>query len=196
MLRLSPVYKNSVLGDNINDVYGNETSKNKKLINMYKKLADLMTTINMLLSEYSKGHISEVASILTHDAYNDLAIKLSALAVPATKYPEYETIRASTATTLAGLRQSIIQYVECLDCEEKLVLAKEHESILYDPVKLKAYIETLKQNRQIFPESNVKVIPATLKPEYAAYVKLFGFPEGAVFETDKLAFVLQQLGMA
>jgi hypothetical protein len=196
MLKLSATYKNSILGDNTHDLLGNEASKNKKLVDMYKKLADIMTTINTLLSEYSKGNIPEVASILTQDAYHELSIKLAALAVPATKYPEYETIRASTRTTLAGLYQSIIQYVECVNCEEQLAVAKENESILYDPVKLKEYIEKLKRNRYLFPESNVQVISASLKPEYAAYIRLFGFPEGAVFETDRLAFVLNQLGMA
>jgi hypothetical protein len=36
---------------------------------------------------------------------------------------------------------------------------------------------------------------ATLKPEYAEYIKQFGFPQGAIFEPDKLAFVLRLLNM-
>ena len=144
---------------------------------------------------YSKGHFFTVANILTQTTYNKLSISLANLAASSIKFPDYETIRNSSTSALGGLYQSILQYADLINVEAQLELAKEHEAILYDKVKLQEFINKMNQNRQIFPESNVTAMKATLKPEYAAYIKRFGFPEGAVFETDKLAVVLQQLGM-
>lgn len=173
----------------------NNDSANQVLVAMYAKLAAVVQTINTLMLEYSKGHFYTVANILTQTTYNKLSISLSNLAVQANKYPDFETIRTSSTSALGGLYQSILQYSDLLDIKAQLALSKEHESILYDRVKLQEFINKMNNNRRIFPETSVTTIKATLKPEYAAYVKHFGFPEGAVFEPDKLAFVLQQLGI-
>lgn len=185
----------SVFSKNISNIIVNGNDTFQKLVAMYAKLSIVVTTINELLKEYSKGNFYAVTNILTQATYNKLSINLANLAAEANKYPEYEIIRTSTTSALAGLYQSIIQYSEYVDIQAQLELCKEHEAILYDPVKLKEYIEKMNQRRHIFPESKVQVISATLKPEYAEYIKQFGFPEGAVFDPDKLAFVLQKLGM-
>jgi hypothetical protein len=155
----------------------------------------VVQTINTLMKEYSKGNFYTVANILTQASYNKLSISLAGLAAAANKFPDYETIRSSTTSSLGGLYQSILQYSELVDVKAQLGISREHESILYDPVKLKEYIESLNKRRAIFPESKVRVMAATLKPEYAEYVRRYGFPAGAVFEPDKLATVLQYLGM-
>lgn len=184
----------SMFSKNINNSIVTGDSKNQTQVAMYSKLSVVVTTINALMKEYSKGNFYAVANILTQTAYNKLSINLSNLAAEANKYPEYEIIRASTTSALAGLYQSIIQYTEYVDIQAQLEIAKDHEAILYDPVRLKEHIEKMNQRRRIFPDSKVQVISATLKPEYAAYVKQFGFPEGAVFDPDKLAIILKQLG--
>ena len=183
----------TVFGKNINLTLSNNDSSNQVLVAMYAKLAVVVRTINTLMNEFSKGHFYTVANILTLTTYNKLSINLANLAASANKFPEYETIRASSTSALGGLYQSILQYSNLVNVEEQLALAKEQESILYDRVKLQEFINKMNQNRQVFPESKVTVMKATLKPEYAAYVEMFGFPEGAVFEPDKLAQVLKQL---
>jgi len=186
---------NTVFSKNINLNLQNNDSSNQLIIGMYKRLAAVVQTVNTLMLEFSKGHFYTVANILTHATYNKLSIALSNLAVAANKYPDYETIRTSSTSALGGLYQSILQYSELVDTKNKLDISKENESILYDRVKLQEYINKLNQNKRLFPDSNVTAKKATLKPEYAEYVKQFGFPEGAVFEPDKLAFILQRLGM-
>ena len=174
----------------------NGDSKYQILVGMYYKLSGVVQTINALLKEYSKGNFYAVANILTQQAYNKLSINLAGMAAEANKYPEYEIIRGSATSSLAGLYQCVLQYSELVDVRAQLELCREQEDILHDPKKLSEYINKLNQRRLIFPDSNVQVIPATLKPQYAAYVKQYGFPEGAVFDPDKLAFILQQLNMA
>jgi hypothetical protein len=185
----------SLFSKNINQPIINGDSVNQVLVSMYAKLAAVVQTINTLMLEYSKGHFYAVANILTRTTYNKLSISLASLAVPANKYPDFETIRTSSTSALGGLYQSILQYSEYVDIQAQLELAREHESILYDRVKLQEFIDKMNQNKRIFPDSKVTVMSATLKPEYAEYIKQFGFPEGAVFEPDKLAQVLQKLGM-
>lgn len=187
---------NSVFSKNLSMTIGNNDSANEVLLNMYKRLAEVVETTNILMKEYYTGNFYAVTNILTQSAYNELALRLASLAVPANKYPEYETIRASTTSALGGLYQSILQYAEYLDVQAQLELSRERESILYNKVKLKEYIEKMNQNRRLFPDSVVQATKATLKPEYAEYIKYFGFPEGAVFESDKLAFILQKLNIA
>lgn len=186
---------NSVFSKNVNTSIAGGDVINQVLVGMYSKLSKVVETVNTLMKEYSQGNFYAVANILTLETYNKLSINLANLAVSSNKYPEYETIRNSSTTALGGLYQSILQYSELVNVQLQLDISKDRESILYDRTKLQEFIDKMNQQRQIFPESNVQVIKATLKPEYAAYVKQFGFPEGAVFEPDKLAFVLQQLGI-
>jgi hypothetical protein len=82
-----------------------------------------------------------------------------------------------------------------VDAQTKLAICEEKEAILYDPERLKEWINGLRQERRILPDSNVQVKKAQLKPEYALYVKLYGFPPGCVFDPDKLSVVLNELKM-
>lgn len=186
---------NNVFTKNVGNVVANNESMNQLIVAMFKRLASVVQTVNTLMLEYSKGNFYTVANILTQSTYNKLSVSLSNLAVAANKYPDYETIRTSSTSALGGLYQSILQYSELVNVEAQLEISRERESILYDRVKLQEFINKLNQNKRVFPDSKVQVTKATLKPEYAEYVKRYGFPEGAVFEPDKLATVLRVLGI-
>jgi hypothetical protein len=186
---------NAVFSKNVSMHIKNNDSDDRILVAMYNQLAGVIETIQALLKEYSLGHFYTVANILTLETYNKLSIRLSSLAAKANKFPNYEIIRTSNTAALAGLYQSIIQYSEYIDVKHKLEISIENESVLYDRVKLQEHINRLNQRKQLFPDSKVQVKKATLKPEYAEYIKNFGFPEGGIFDPDKLAFVLQKLGM-
>jgi hypothetical protein len=188
-----PTIHNTIFSRNINLMLMNGDSKNQIMVNMYKKLAAVVQTINTLMLEYSNANFYAVANILTLSMYNKLSVSLSDLAASATKYPDYETIRLSSTSSLKGLYQSILQYSDYVDVKHKLEICEEHESILYDRVKLQDFINKLNQNKRLFPESNVKVTKATLKPEYAEYIKQYGFPEGSVFDPDRLGHILRQM---
>jgi len=160
---------------------------------MYTKLSKVVETVNTLMTEYSKRNLYEIENILTPQAYNSISMGFANLAANPVQYPEYENIRKSSTTALAGLYQSILQYSNYVNVETQLELAQQKVDILYNPELLKQFISNMKNNRQLFPESVVQAPVATLKPEYAEYVKLYGFPEGAVFDPDKLAGILRQM---
>ena len=186
---------NTMFYSNVGGALPTGNSTNQTLIDMYSKLASVTRTINTLMKEYSQGHFYEVANTLTTSVYNRLSLLLGSLAADEGKYPDYEIIRQVATEALGGMYQAVLQYSTLVDTQHKLTIVEEHDSILYDPVKLQDWINGLKQRRSLFPESKVQVRAATLKPEYALYVQIYGFPPGAVFEPDKMSAVLNMLNM-
>jgi len=193
MFRATTVFRR-----NVNPVGGlilSGEGKDMIKLDMYIRLAKVCQTINIIMKEYDRGNFYEVANTLTNDVYNKLSMQLGALAAEATKYPDYEVIRTMTTFGLGGMYQGILQHADLVDIELKLKICEEHGSILHDPEKLQEWINQLRNRRTIFPESRVQARKAKLKPEYAEYIKLYGYPAGGVFEPDKLSGVLNKLGI-
>ena len=184
---------NSVFSKNVNVNSSIGTTENQLIVNMYKKLSVVVQTVNTLMTEYSKGNFYAVANILNLENYNTYSILLANLEANALRYPDYETIRKSSTSALTGLYQSIIQYSDYLNLEEQLRISRQREDILYNPTLLSEFISKMQQNRQLFPESTVEAPMATLKPEYAAYIAQYGFPQGGTFDPDRLASILQKM---
>ena len=187
---------NSIFAKNVqntNSVMTNTDALNKIALGLYNKLSVYVRTIRTLLSEYAKGNFYTVANILTDTVYKKMSQDLLGLAANPQKFADYENLRLANTAALEGLYQSIIQHSNLVDTEVKLEKAKEFELILKDPERLKEYIKMLQGRTSLFKDSTVQIKPATLKPEYAQYIKRFGFPEGGVFEMDKLAMAMNDL---
>jgi hypothetical protein len=187
---------NSIFAKNVqntNSVMTNTDAQNKITLALYTKLSVYVRTIRTLLTEYSKGNFYTVANILTDTVYKKMSQDLLGLAANPQKFMDYENLRLANTAALEGLYQSVMQYSNLVDTEVKLEKAKEFELILKDPERLKEYIKMLQGRTTLFKDSTVQVKPVTLKPEYAQYIKRFGFPEGGVFEMDKLAMAMNDL---
>lgn len=187
---------NSIFAKNVtntNTIMTNADALNKIALGLYNKLSIYVRTIRTLLSEYAKGNFYTVANILTDAVYKKMSQDLLGLAANPQKFTDYENLRLANTSALEGLYQSIIQHSNLVDTEVKLEKAKEFELILKDPERLKAYIKMLQGRTSLFKDSTVQVKSATLKPEYAQYIRRFGFPVGGVFEMDKLAMALNDL---
>lgn len=169
--------------------------KNRQMMDMYKKLSAYVYAIQKLLDLFASGHLFEVAAILTESVFNSMSYEINQLAVDPVQFPDFENIRLAQVKTLQGLYQGVKQYAELVNTQIALTSAEECCIILRDPVKLKDYIDTMNANRRVFPDSNVTVPKATLKPQYAEYIKLYGYPEGGNFDPDKMAPILVKLQM-
>ncbi len=167
--------------------------KNRTMVDMYKKLSEYVTAIRKLLDLFASGHFFEVAAVLTEDVYNSMSVGLNSLAVDPVQYPDFENLRLAQVQTLQGLYQGVKQYADLVNTQIALSSADECCLTLRDPVKLKAYLDMMNANRRIFPDSNVTVTKATLKPQYAEYIKEYGYPEGGNFDPDKMAQILKKL---
>lgn len=103
------------------------------------------------------------------------------------------SIRNFMKQTFEGIQQSVIQYSNLINTLGKLDRCQEKSNILDDPEKLKEYLEEKNKSRNIFEIDAFEIVKATLKPEYARYVELYGFPESAIFDTDKLTKIKNEL---
>jgi len=172
-----------------NSVMTTASAQNAKNVMLFSDLTNITDTLTPLFYQYSLGNFQYVADTLTQDYYNTMSTTLSDMAQNSNIYPQYEAIRIEITRAFEGLRQCVYQYATLLDTQAKYAI---DESILNDMEKLKKYLEG-KRGMSIFPDCDVTVGYATLKPLYAMYVELFGFPEGCVFEVDKLAIAQSYL---
>jgi len=172
---------------------GGGSSTDSYIMDRYIELATIVIDINDYLQNYSVGNIDYVIKNLTKSVFYELSIKLMKLKQDNIAYREFETIRSSVEKTLQGLFRSIYVYLDLESTKRELLAMTERESILHDVTKLKEYIASLSGSVNLFPDIEVTTISATLKPEIAEYIKLFGLPQNGVFETDKMAIALQNI---
>jgi len=162
--------------------------------NIYKILADYSVIIQKLLFDFSLGNFQNVSKLLTLRYYQYLSVKLSQITF--VDYPIYEQLRLSTKYSLQGLYKGIQQYNVLTSTQNNLQIMTEKASILDDMDKLKNYIKGLKKNVALFPDMNITVVRATIKPEYAEYIRLYGYPSNSIFDMDKLGLILISMELA
>ena len=157
---------------------------------LYHQLSLAIETLNNLLLNFALGNFEYVAANLTMKTYNTLSILMNSLQQNANLYPDYENIRSSINYSLEGLLQSVTQYITLNNTQVQLVDSQKKASILTDMVKLQEYLNSLKGARTLFPSTSVTTLAAKIKPEYAMYIKLYGYPANGVFDIDKLAIII------
>ena len=181
---------NTIFTQNItgqNSVFLSPALQSGLELSFFSKLANLITTINTLFYQYSTGNFQSVSKTLTLNVYNSLSSQLGNIQQNAAQYPDFENIRMSTTRALEGLYQAVQQHGVLMNTQTNLEEMTSKAAILNNMSDLKEYINTYMGSRSIFPNSNVTVVQATLKPQYAEYIRLYGLPEAGIFEMDKLA---------
>lgn len=165
---------------------------------IWDTFTDVIQTINHLLSEFSMGNFTNVASKLTFDFYNSISKMLLEIKLDPTKNPEYELVRNTISKSFQGLYQSVVMYSELLNGRDEIQRLEAKAVILSDIDLLKDYITTMHLNKRadLFPQANIQVPLLTLKPEYMEYIKLYGFPANAIFDVDKLGEIIVRLNIA
>jgi hypothetical protein len=159
----------------------------------YHLLAKQMEIINTFLLEYSLGNYQNVINMFTRDKNYKLVVALKLLAVNPQLYPDYEKIRKTANYALQGINQAIFQYSKLNDIQEKLLVATENESILYNMEKLQDHINKLKSTHKVLPDISISCIQAIIAPEIIAYIDKYGYPSNGVFDTEKMATILLHL---
>ena len=130
---------------------------------IYKVLADYSVIIQNLLYQFSLGKFKEVAKVLNRKYYQYLSVKISQITY--IDYPIYEQLRRSIRYSLEGLYKSLDQYNKLTSTETILKTTKEKAEILDNMTKLKEYISGLKKQVSVFPDMNITIIRAEIKPE-------------------------------
>lgn len=156
-------------------------------LNLYTLLANALTSINQLFLDFSLGNFSSVSEVLTLDKFSQLSLLFGGLQQNSYKYPNYEEIRTTIVKTLQGLMNTAHLYADLMNVKIQLANCEERDKILTDMKLLEEYIKTLRGITVLFNPEPVTVIAAEIKPQYAMYIKLYGYPANGLFEPDKLA---------
>jgi hypothetical protein len=159
-------------------------------------LVKLMGAMKQYLADYVgylSGDLQSLPLNLNLSVIQSMSNAFYRLKQPAlitTIYEDYRTF----ATSLIPAFQNITNQVRnCNDISDQLSAALEKASILDDINKLKKYIDELTKTVYAIPEQQVTVPLATIKEPYNTYIKMFGFPEGMLWDPDKIAFVYHYL---
>ena len=156
-------------------------------LKFYSDLALALTSINQLIYDFEIGDFSDVAQILTIDKFNTLSTVFGNLQKNPYLFSDYEEIRTTIVKTIQGLLQTVYLYANLINTQIELSNSQERSSILTNMTLLNAYIQSLKGITAIFNPEPVTVIAATIHPQYALYIKLFGCPANGIFDPDKLS---------
>ena len=170
-----------------------QTQINVKNEDIYKTLSEYSINIQNLLYQFSLGKFKEVSKVLTRNYYQYLSVNLSKISY--IDYPIYEQLRSSIRYSLEGLYKSLDQYNNLTSTESILKTTKERAAILDDMTKLKEYITGLKKQVSVFPDMNITIIRAEIKQEYVEYIRLYGYPQGGIFDMDKLGAILIRMDL-
>lgn len=155
---------------------------------MYTKIIQKM---NGLLQAFINGDNQSVKDNLTRSFYQEITIQLSA-----SKYLEDDLAskyRFFIGSTLDAVQQGLLNYIECSNKELLIDQYKQKAEILDDNDKLVQYLESRKRRATIFTEKTVTVPVATLKPQYAEYIKRYGVPEGLRFDGNRMREIVAEL---
>lgn len=157
---------------------------------IYIPLSNFVLTVKTISKAYYTGDFFTANTLLTQSKYETLSTELAAIKLNATLYPHYENIRTFITQGLSGLYQAIQQYNTLQYTNNELEVAIQKASILNNMTELRKYVEGLSGSTGLFADVTMTSIAATIKPEYAEYIKLYGYPPGGIFEMDKLAIAL------
>jgi len=157
------------------------------ILTYYAQLSGILDTLIKLFYNFSIGNYDYVTTNLTDTLYYNLSIKLLSLQQDAYIFPDYENFRITITRALEGIKQAMNLYRTLESTNITLGMAQARAGILDNMDQLKEFINSLGGSVSIFSDVTVTSVAAQLKPEIAIYLKLYGYPEGGVFEMEKLA---------
>jgi hypothetical protein len=173
--------------------FSNDDVLNIERIEAYKQLNVVIRELDSLMTQYAEGNIVAVASTLTPDFFNKMALRLYSLKKNRSKFPDYEVVRLGFSNALEGLNRSAKQNALLINTENERDNYLVSHNILHDRDKLLEFVESLNnQYTAIFgdrQDMSLKV-RATIGREYTEYIRLYGLPIGGFFDADKLAQII------
>ena len=142
--------------------------------NLYKNVGeDLLVFTN----KYSLGLVDELQLTFTYNVYQKLVTDIFNETFPLSENFTY--LRAIVTDSIEGLYQTTLRNVH-------------YKSEI---TKLNHIIEQLRNDKggEIFNVKTTLGMIAEIRPEITRYIQQYGFPQGGVFDTDKLGEILADL---
>lgn len=161
--------------DQGSDISSNSNSLEGVLGSLYENVGK---DIKEYTDKYSLGE--NLTDIFTYTVYRTLSVELFKESFPSS--PNYTYIYEIIVSCLEGLYKSVIR-------------DREYN----DEIKaLNRIIDDLRNisSRPLLDASATVDAVALIRPEIKVYVSRYGFPEGGVFESDKLATIIAELAVS
>jgi hypothetical protein len=155
---------------------------------MYTKIVQKLLD---LMREFLRGNNEYLKENLTRGFYEEIVRELGN-----SRYTETAILnryRFFLNDTLDTLQQSLLNYIECSNKDLLLNQYKQKAEILDDNDKLVQYLESRKRRITMFADKTVTVPVATLKPQYAEYIKRYGVPDGLRFDGRLMREIVAEL---
>ena len=188
------LFSSNQIGNNSDCIFAiSKIKSNNYKYNLYHNLviSKCFIQISDLMYQYSKGNFEYLITNLNNINFSKLSTELYKL--KKCKYHTYELIRTNITHALEGLIQCIYQSQELQSTLLIMNQYKESYIILHDKELLQKYLDQIKNSYNPLPDCIITPIKAIVKPEVVEYIKLYGFPANAVFESDKLAQIIDKL---
>lgn len=159
-----------------------EVSLIQKLLNS-KFTVDIQNVINY----YCIGDFKEVLNILNKENLVYYSNLLYSYKKSSIVYPTYEKVRLLLKFYLDGLAKCIAQFLDIENIKLALEKSQERAQILDDMEKLQEYIDGLNRTVNLFkPTEPIAIVEAKILPEHVAYLRMYGYPVGGIFDPQLL----------
>jgi hypothetical protein len=156
----------------------------------------LMTTIKFGLTtyiEYLAGDLEQLPKNINNTMLQSLSSSFYVLRQPTLIGSVYEKYRLLAISLIPVFKNVSTQVSSCQNIKSQLDAALAKAAILDNMSLLQDYIEGLKKNYNVIPDQNIYVPKASIKEPYNTYIEYFGFPEGMLWDPDRLSFVVDYL---
>jgi len=182
----STIINSTLINCDISGGTGTSTVESKLIHELV--ISDCVTTIIGYYSNFALGNFDEVRENLTIETFEALSKQLFLFKSSLADTSDYEIVRNIIVKSFEALMQMINQFVSCNELEVRLEAATKKAAILDDVQALEDYIKKLVEsaNVKVLPEVTFTAPLFSVKPEIQRYIDLYGFPEGGVFDVNKL----------
>ena len=180
--------------EGINPLFNKSQSNNNETL--YCKLIN-HTDVRKLVGydyEFSVGNIDSLNKKLTLDEYNTLSLTLNNLKKFDDPTSCYELLRLNLVRSLESLMKGLSIYNNLVAYKNNEPNYEKWRITYFNQQKLlDRYNELQKYAVSFFDDLNVDAPLLTIKPEYYVYIKKYGYPQTGVFDSEKIANILESL---
>jgi len=186
----STIINSTLINCDISGGTGTNTVESKLIHELV--ISDCVTTIIGYYSNFALGNFEEVRENLTIETFEALSKQLFLFKSSLADTSDYEIVRNIIVKSFEALMQMINQFISCEELEVRLEAVSKKAAILDDVQALEDYIKKLVEsaNVKVLPEVTFTAPLFSIKPEIQMYIDLYGFPEGGVFDVDKLGALI------
>jgi hypothetical protein len=155
----------------------------------------LQTFIDDTFTTYTDVENNLSQTLTTYSPQFGQSLALAVRQTDAGENEVIENIKETNLKTIEALNKIVNLITEYNKANSRRLQLEMKEDILNDPVLLTRYIEEHYNNVNVLRLSETHQIDTTgsLQPQYVEYIAEYGYPEGGIFDLDRLSNIMSRL---